>query len=180
MTPELIDRIFDHLDFVDRTPKEVDSISDWELITHRPSGTLQWQAAVRLSGMLGGGVSIRFSTPVNGWEKDVYGQVEVRPPFHQQRTFRINPAEWRPRRPHRNPTWGPDEHQLATYLDRWHPYSKNRLAGIDVFLQAKPGLALPLPQGIDTFSLYLHFCGEIWKCPTIEEVPPPPWSPSLL
>jgi hypothetical protein len=180
VSPELVERILAHLDFVDEVEKEVDSISDWQLIEHRPTGSLQWQSAVRLSGRLGGGAAVRLMTPADVWEKDVYGHIEVRPPVHPQRMLRINPVEWRPRRSHRNPNWGPEEHRLETYRDRWHPYNENRMGGIEVFLQSKTGLALPLPAPIASFSQYLHVCSKIWKCPNLKDVPPPPWSPSLL
>ena len=67
-----------------------------------------------------------------------------------------------------------------TYLDRWHPFALNRLQNPLVFLQEAVGVAAPLPEGIESFSDYLHFCAIVWNCPDIEKVPPPPWSPSLV
>lgn len=161
-------------------PKSLDSFPDWNLVMSRPAGKLYWTAAARISGMLGGGVSIRFATPADSWDKDIYGHIEVAFPALQPRRLRINPAEWRPRSEHRNPAWVPHPHALATYQDRWHPFDLNRDRGISIFMQGVSGAAVPLPDDTVSFSDYLHFCGGIWKCPDVEKVPPPPWSRRLV
>lgn len=180
MNSEQQERFFDHLDRVDRTPKELDAMPEWTLKTDRLSGRLMWHTAVKLNGRLGGGVSIRLTTPTAAWERDVYGHTEVVSPATLNRQVRINPVEWKPMRAHRNPPFDNDDHSLATYLDRWHPYELNRSLNPDTFFQKSTGIALPLPVEVDTFSDYLHFCGTVWKCPSIERVPTPPWSPQLV
>lgn len=181
MTPEQVIKFFDHLDMVNSAEKEVDSIADWEKLLHRPSGTLQWTTSVRLNGRLGGGASVRLMTPASVWEKNVYGQIEVRTPVTANRTVRLNPVEWRPLKPHHNPRLEDQVHSLATYLDRWHPYALNReMNDIDIFFQKKTGVAVPLPENVTTFVEYLNLCGQVWKCPSIKDVPPPPWSPQLV
>ncbi|WJR67185.1 hypothetical protein QTA58_00120 [Neorhizobium sp. CSC1952] len=165
---------------IDAAPKTLDSLPEWALVTSRPSGKLYWTAAVRLNGILGGGVSIRFATPADVWELDVYGHIEVAIPALGPRRLRLNPAEWRPRSDHRNQMWVPAPHSLATYKDRWHPFDLNKERGVTIFLQGSAGAAVPLPDDIDSFSDYLHFCGAIWKCPDVEKVPPPPWSRRLV
>lgn len=165
---------------VDASPKSLDSVSSWVLLTDRPSGVLQWNASVRLSGTLGGGVSARFKTPAAVWNRDVYGHLEVRSAATLNRSARLNPVEWLPRGPHRNPPLGDSEHSLETYIDRWHPYAMNRDRHVDVFFQGRTGVALPLPANVTTFLEYLDFCGQVWKCPSIKDVPPPPWSPQLV
>jgi len=180
LTPEQLQRFFEHLDMVNDAEKELDSVPKWEKLFHRPTGTLQWTASVRLNGRLGGGASARLNTPLNTWERNVYGQLEVTSPATTNRTVRLNPVEWRPLKPHHNPRFDDDEHSLATYLDRWHPYALNRERDVSVFFQHRPGVALPLPQNVTTFAEYLNFCGQVWKCPSIKDVPPPPWSPQLV
>ncbi|MBX4911218.1 MULTISPECIES: hypothetical protein [Rhizobium] len=180
MTPEQLARFFDHLDMVDAADKELDSVVDWEKILHRPSGTLQWTTSVRLNGRLGGGASVRLTTPASVWESNVYGQIEIRSAATGNRTVRLNPVEWKPLKPHHNPRIDNEEHSLATYYDRWHPYPMNRGLDVDIFFQKKIGIALPLPQNVTTFAEYLYFCGQVWKCPSMKDVPPPPWSPQLV
>lgn len=179
MTPEQYRQIFERLDAVNEADKSIDALTDWYITLNRPTGKLQWQAALKLNGRLGGGVSATLSTPIDVWEKDVYGQITVLLSA-QKRTVRLNPVEWRPIRPHSNPFNAPEGHALRTYLDRWHPYELNRDRDISVFLQSAVGVAAPLPDDINSFSDYLHFCARVWKCPDIRKVPPPPWSPSLV
>ncbi|MEA3533684.1 hypothetical protein [Rhizobium sp. CC-YZS058] len=180
MTPEQTDRFFAHLDLVDAAEKTVDFFSEWQLLLQRTTGTLQWTTSLRLGGTLGGGVSVRLITPADVWERDVYGHIEVRSAATFGRAIRINPVEWRPRRPHHNPRYADEEHSLATYLDRWHPYAVNRRQAVAVFLQHQPGIAFPLPETITSFEAYLLFCSQVWKCSDIKDVPPPPWSPQLV
>ncbi|MGY5779061.1 hypothetical protein [Rhizobium sp. LEGMi135b] len=172
--------IISRLAEIDAAPKSLDSFPEWNLVMSRPAGKLYWTSAVRLSGVLGGGVSVRFATPADVWDKDVYGHIEVAMPVLGPRRLRINPAEWRPRSDHRNPAWVQAPHALSTYRDRWHPFDLNKERGISIFLQGVSGAAVPLPDDIETFSDYLHFCGAIWKCPDVEKVQPPPWSPQLV
>lgn len=179
VTPEQGLKLLQHLEKVNEAPKSVDAFSDWYLVQNRPSGKLEWHAALRVSGQLGGGVAARLATPVDVWERDVYGHIELKLPF-MPRVVRLNPVEWRPRRPHSNPPTAPKDLALITCFDRWHPFELNRQQDPLVFLQAAVGVAAPLPGGINGFSDYLHFCAIVWKCPDIEKVPPPPWSPSLV
>jgi hypothetical protein len=179
LTPEQQEQLFRHLDNVNAAAKSVDSMSDWYTVFNRPTGRLEWQAALRMGGVLGGGVSARLTTPTEAWEADIYGQLEIRMAF-LPRAVRLNPVEWRPKRSHTNPPTAPDGLALETFFDRWHPYKLNRDQDVNVFLQGAVGVADALPDGIVSFSDYLKFCANVWKCPDIERVPPPPWSRSLL
>lgn len=179
LTPEQRKQLVDHLDHVNAASKSIDAMSQWYKVLNRPTGKLEWQAALKLDGFLGGGVSVLFSTPVDTWEADVYGQISVKMAF-LPRAVRINPVEWKPRRPHSNPPGAPEGLALETLRDRWHPYALNRDLDVQVFLQGAVGIAEPLPTGIGSFSDYLKFCAIVWKCPDIERVPPPPWSRNLL
>lgn len=179
MTPEQRRQLFEHLDRVVAASKSLDAMSEWYKVLNRPTGKLEWQAALKLDGFLGGGVSVLFSTPVDAWEADVYGQLNVKM-ASLPRALRLNPVEWRPRRAHTNSPNAPEGLALETLLDRWHPYNINRDQDVAVFMQAAVGIAEPLPAGINSFSDYLKFCAIVWKCPDIERVPPPPWSRSLL
>jgi len=175
-------RFFQHLDYVYNAQKEIDSIPEWRLKTDRQSGRLTWLAAVKLNGVLGGGVSVRIATPVDVWEHDIYGHIEINSVETLRKTARIIPVEWRPRGLHGNPPCGNQEYSQVLLKDRWHPYDKNRrLQNPNVFFQNNvTGIAVPLPLEITTFLDYLKFCGQVWKCPSIEEVPTPPWSPRLI
>jgi len=182
MNQEQRARFFEHLDYVHNAEKELDSIPEWTLKPDRQRGRLTWFAAVKLNGVLGGGVSVRITTPADVWEHDVYGQIEINSIETLRRTARILPVEWRSIKDHRNPPIPDSEHSRETYRDRWHPYDKNRdLQNPAIFFQDNvTGIAFPLPLGITTFLDYLNFCSRVWKCPSIEEIPTPPWSPKLI
>ncbi len=70
----------------------------------------------------------------------------------------------------------PVEHRSMTLTDRIHPFALNRRYGIGVFKQTEPGVAIEFPRAITRFEDYLKLCAEIWKCPDVEDIPPPPWS----
>jgi hypothetical protein len=176
---EQADRIRARLQEVNDAPKTLDFMSEWETVLNRPSGKLQWQTALRLNGVLGGGVSALLCTPVDAWESDVYGQLTVKPSF-LSRALRLNPVEWRPLRPHSNPRYAPPDFALQTYTDRWHPFELNKDCDINVFLQKAVSVAAPLPSDMRTFSDFLSFCARVWKCSEIQKVPPPPWSKNLI
>jgi hypothetical protein len=179
LSPEQQRQLLDHLDHVNSASKSIDAMSNWYTVFNRPAGRFEWQAALKLGGTLGGGVSARLATPVDAWEADVYGQLEVRVAF-LPRAARLIPVEWRPKRPHTNPPGAPEGLALETFFDRWHPYDLNRDQDVSVFLQGAVGFADALPDWIISFSDYLKFCAIVWKCPDIERVPTPPWSRSLL
>ena len=172
--------IIERLAVIDASEKTLDNLPNWILVLDRPSGKLYWNAAVRVNSFLGGGVSIRFTTPQEAWNSDVYGHIEVAIPSLGSRRLRLNPAEWKPKKEHHNPAWAPEPHRLTTCLDRWHPYSLNKNNGLNIFTQAAVGVAVPFPDDILTFSDYLSFCAGIWKCPDVLKVTPPPWSPQLI
>jgi len=94
---EQVARFFEHLDKVHDAQKEIDSIPQWELKPDRQRGRLTWLAAVKLNGILGGGVSVRIVTPADMWERDVYGHIEINSVETLGKTARIIPVEWRPR-----------------------------------------------------------------------------------
>ncbi|WP_376710355.1 hypothetical protein [Pseudochrobactrum lubricantis] len=178
MNSHQIDQIFNFLDTVNKSEKTFDDFSKWDEYTDRSSGKLRYVTAIQLNGILGGGVSIRITTPKETWEEDVYGQIEVRPP-RMKRSLRVNPIEWRPLRPHVNSATAPSPYGLQQYFDRWHPYDLNKPLGIGAFDQSDKGVATPLPRAISSFSEYLELCSEIWKCPDVKGIPTPPWSPQL-
>lgn len=64
----------------------------------RLSGRLFWFTAIKLNGYLGGGVSARFTNPVDTWEQDVYGHLEIRSAATGYKVARIYPVEWRPKK----------------------------------------------------------------------------------
>lgn len=118
-------------------------------------------------------------TPESAWERDVYGHIEIAHP-ELSRPVRIIPVEWRPLHPHDNRGRGPPEHRFRTLTDRWHPFDINAPLGIDVFLQAAVGIAVPLPREIANFSEYCNLCAELWNCPDVRLVPAPEWREDLL
>lgn len=94
-------------------------------------------------------------------------------------TLRLNPVEWRPLRDHRNRPDASPEYRGKTLTDRIHPFAANKRYGVAVFKQSEPGIAVEFPRAISRFEDYLKLCAEIWKCPDVEDIPPPPWSRRL-
>lgn len=173
------DEILARLDQVHQAEKSFDSPPIWVQSQERTSAILSCQVSLRLNGILTGGASIRIRTPLNCWEEDVYGQIEVRL-FGLRRQLRLSPVEWKPMREHRNPATAPEELRYLILEDRYHPYELNRPLGVNVFYQTLTGVAAPLPQTIANFQDYASLCAEIWNCPDMGSVPPPPWSRSLI
>lgn len=83
-------------------------------------------------------------------------------------------------REHRNAGDAPGAHRFAVLRDRWHPFELNRERPLAVFTQSEPGVIAPLPRAIESFSEYVHLCAELWNCPDMPGVPPPPWARVLL
>jgi len=117
-------------------------------------------------------------TPQDTWDEEVYGQIEVRMPGISH--LRLNPVEWRPLRYHDNPPDAPAAHQFVRLWDRWHPFDLNRPLGIRAFQQTRSGVAIPLLRAVTTFSEYTHLCADIWRCPDLLGLRPPPWSKQLI
>lgn len=134
---------------------------------------------LRLNGVLAGGASVRLKTPVDAWEDDVYGHVEVRV-IGIPRAFRLDPVEWRPLAPHTNSPNAPGELASLTLFDRHHPCDLNLPFGLPVFQQIAPGVAAPLPRDIPTFQEYVNLCAEVWRCPDMRTIQPPEWAETLL
>jgi len=168
-----------HLARVAASEKTFDSEPRWVERHHREGVRLDLAVALRLDGVLGGGASVLLSTPQGAWERDLYGHIKVEIPG-RKKTFRLSPIEWRPLKPHRNPGDAPDELRFLELFDRWHPFEANRNRPLATFSQDAQGVAAPLPRGIDSFSDYVHLCGEVWNCPAMGTVRPPPWSRVLL
>ena len=180
MDPDFEAQIIDHLRAVSLAEKTFDSPVDWKPIKDsRGQERLYLRGALRLDGQLGGGVSLLISTPRTDWERDVYGQLEVRRPGIRAH-LRLLPVEWRPRRQHRNPASASDDLKLLTLVDRWHSFEDNAPLGINGFNQTQTGIARDLPRAISSFSDYLNLASEIWKLPDLRTIAPPPWSKTLL
>lgn len=179
MTPAEVETLLLKLSLVNAAKKTFDSFSDWATVTDRSSSALHYVVALRLDGVLGGGASMRLVTPTNGWEKEVYGQIEIALPGTRS-SLRLGPIEWGPKRQHRNPANAPAPHSLKTVGDRWHPFDLNQPLGIRVFQQFDSGVAVPLPRAISSFSDYIVLCAELWNCPDATRIPPPPWSRTLF
>lgn len=179
MTPAEADALLARLGTVNGAAKSFDAFPNWEIVTDRSSSALHYVTALRIDGALGGGVSLRLVTPISAWEQDVYGQISVAVPGARSQ-LRLTPIEWRPRREHRNPDRAPEPHRLISVKDRWHPFDLNRPLGIRVFQQADPGVAVPLPRAISSFSDYIALCAELWNCPDATRIPAPPWSRTLF
>ena len=171
--------IYDRLRFIAEAKKAFDSTPKWEPITHRASQRLVMVVALRLNGVLRGGVSLRLRTPIAAWDEDVYGQIEVRLPG-MNRPLRLNPIEWRPRRYHDNPASSPPAHRNQRLWDRWHPFDLNALHGMQGFDQSGGGIAVPLPHIPASFSEYANLCASLWVCSDMYDLPPPPWTDEML
>ena len=171
--------IVERLRFISEARKAFDSKPKWELTPYRASQRLVMIVALKLNGVLKGGVSLRLRTPVNSWEEDVYGQLEVKLPG-MNRALRLNPVEWRPKRYHDNPSSGPQAHRNERLWDRWHPFELNVMHGMQGFDQSGGGIAVPLPSVPGSFSEYADLCASLWICNDMYEVPPPPWTRDML
>ena len=118
-------------------------------------------------------------TPGDVWEEDVYGHIEVRLPG-ATRTLRLNPIEWRPLRYHDNPPSAPPAHRSQRLFDRWLPFDINEKHSIAAFDQSGPGIAIPLPRVPNSFAEYADLCSDLWRCPDMMGLTPPPWSRKML
>lgn len=167
------------MQFVADAKKSFDTHPKWEILPNRYSRVLSLVVALRLNGTLRGGVSIRIVTPEDSWEEDVYGHLEVKLP-QNRRLLRVNPVEWRPLRHHDNPPNAPDAHRNQRVYDRWHPFDINAAYGLRSFDQSGPGIAVPLPRTVDNFTNYMELCADIWRCPDMYELEPPPWTKELI
>lgn len=154
--------------------KEFDGPAAWIVRTDRPTPSLELSVSLRIDGILRG-ARVRLKTPQPSWEADVYGHIEVTVSRHHG-FLRLAPIEWRPQRAHTNSASAPAEYRLLSFLDRWHPPELNYERGIAAFAQDVPGVAAPLPRAIATFEEYLGLCADLWNCPDMARVPPPPWT----
>jgi hypothetical protein len=159
---------------IDAAEKSFDAWSEWSRETDRNTTRLHYRTALRVGGVLGGGVLLHIHTPEEQWDSDVYGQITVT--TRASVTLRLNPIEWRPIREHRNRADAPANHRFKTLSDRIHPFALNRRYGVGVFRQWDQGVAVEFPRAITRFEDYLKLCAEIWNCPDVEDIPPPPWS----
>lgn len=174
MTPDEAAEAIATLRAIASATKEFDEPPKWVVRTDRPTPALELSASLRIDGVLRG-VRIRLKTPRPSWEADVYGHIEVTVARHRG-FLRLAPIEWRPQRAHTNSARAPAEHRLLSFLDRWHPPELNYDLGIDAFAQDAPGIAAALPRAIATFEEYLGLCADLWHCPDMASVPPPPWT----
>lgn len=179
MRSRLSQPIIDRLRFVADTKKSFDSEPTWRSAPNRSSDRLTLVVALRLQGVLRGGVSIRLATPRDVWEEDVYGHIEVRLPG-VSRSLRLNPVEWRPLRHHDNPPDAPLAHRSQRLWSRWLPFEVNALYGAGAFDQSASGIATPLPREPAAFSEYADLCADLWRCPDLLGLAPPPWARTLL
>lgn len=177
MTPAEAAAAIDLLKAIAPAPKRFDSRPGWVTRRDRPTPFLELQVGLRIDGVARG-VQVRLSTPQPAWESDLYGQIGVAIP-QARGLLRLAPVEWRPLRAHTNPARAPAHLRLLTLVDRWHPPEHNYALGVPAFLQHLPGVAAPLPRVIATFEDYLGLCAELWNCPDMAGIPPPPWTQEL-
>ena len=175
MDPAQSHPILDRLRWIADAKKGFDAKPTWTTIEHRASARLDLVVALRLGGVLRGGVSMRLQTPRDVWEEDVYGHIEVRFP-DSKRALRLNPIEWRPLRHHDNPPTSPPAHRGQRLLDRWLPFHFNQRLGLGAFDQSVPGIAVPLPRAPNSFLEYTDLCSDLWHLPDMMGLAPPPWA----
>ncbi len=174
-----VGQILDRLRTIDEARKSFDVKPQWVTTQNRSTQRLTLNVALRLDGILRGGVSILLATPVDAWEEDVYGHIAVRLPG-LSRSLRLNPVEWSPLRHHDNPLSGPAAHRGVRLFDRWHPFDINAQFGLASFDQSGPGIAVELPRVPNRFSEFSDLCSNLWRCPDMMGLPPPPWSRRLV
>ena len=165
--------------FIVDAAKTFDSEPSWRETTNRLSTRLSLVVGIRLKGILQGGVSLRLVTRSDAWEEDVYGHIEVRLPG-DSRMLRLLPVEWRPLRYHDNPPHAPAAHRNQRLWDRYLPFDINAEFGLGAFDQSSSGIATELPRMPSSFAQYTDLCSDLWKCPDLLGLPPPPWTRALL
>lgn len=159
--------------------KDFDSKPDWVERENREGVRLTLTVPLLLDGEFGGGVEALLSTPKGAWEEDLYGQITVRHPA-KSLNLRVCPVEWRPLKTHDNSGDAPKDLRFQTLSDRFHPFDLNKALSLEVFAQRARGIAAPLPRAIASFSDYIDLCADLWNCPNMRSVPPPPWAKVLL
>lgn len=174
MTPTEAAAAIDLLKAIAPAEKRFDSHPDWIVRRDRPTPSLEFSVGLLIDGVARG-VQVHLKTPQPAWESDLYGQIGVAYP-RVKGLLRLAPVEWRPLRVHSNPAAAPPHLRLLTLSDRWHPPAENFALGPPAFLQHIPGIAAPLPRAIATFEEYLSLCADLWNCPDMASVPPPPWT----
>ena len=122
---------------------------------------------------------MRLATPTDAWEQDVYGHIEVRLPG-VSRTLRLNPVEWRPLRYHDNPPNASAAHRNQRLYDRHLPFVLNAPLGLGPFDQSSAGIAVELPRAPANFQEYTDLCSDLWICPDLLGLEPPPWMRNIV
>lgn len=178
MRPDQERAVLDRLAEIHAAEKSFDATPVWEQYDQRSTVRLRLVAPIRVNGRLGGGVSLRIHTPATSWESDVYGQIEV--PKPTKGSWRLDPVEWRPLKPHTNGPDAPASHRLKNLTDRIHPFPVNRRYGLKVFEQGSVGVAEDFPRAITRFEEYLDLCSEVWNFPDLRRLPPPQWTMLLV
>lgn len=171
-------KILDRLAFVVEAKKTFDSKPQWSRVQSRDSERLQLSVSLLIGGALKA-VTLRLVTPANVWEEDVYGQLEVRG-LNLPKHLRLLPIEWRPLRHHDNPPDAPEPHDSLRLFDRYMPFHLNMDRGIGVFTQTRTAVMVDLPRAVSDFPSYCDLCSDIWRCPDMIGLKPPPWSRTLV
>jgi hypothetical protein len=169
----------DRLRFIAEAKKSFDSTPSWIEVPSRLSTRLSLVVALRLNGILRGGVSLRIITPSDAWEEDVYGHIEVRLPG-LTRALRLTPVEWKPLRYHDNPPNAPAAHRNRRLWDRYMPFEINAQFGLAAFDQSASGIATELTRQPTSFKEYTDLCSDLWNCPDLLGLSPPPWTRKLI
>jgi hypothetical protein len=169
----------DRLRFIAEAKKSFDSEPAWSPVPSRLSSRLSLVVALRLDGILRGGVSLRLETPLDVWEEDVYGHIEVRA-LGMTRALRVLPVEWKPFRWHDNPPSAPPAHRNQRLWDRYMPFEINAQHGLGAFDQSTSGIAIELPRQVANFNEYTDLCSSLWNCPDLLGLAAPPWSREIL
>lgn len=179
MDQDVETKIIERLGEIHRAVKSLNSWPGWAEESGPESPKLFYRAPLKVDGDLGA-VFFRIHTPKHDMLRgELYGHLEVIHPGISGH-LRLEPIEWRMRSPHHNPPHAPNGHAYKMLLDRIHPFELNRGLGLGVFRQHDKGVACDLPRAIVSYRDYLKLCAERWRCPDIEELPPPPWEPRLV
>ncbi|MGY2052930.1 hypothetical protein [Methylobacterium sp. JK268] len=178
MNSEHQQRILDRLAFVVEAKKTFDSAPKWERVPYRDGERLQLTVALRVAGVLRA-VTLRLVTPADVWEEDVYGHLEVRG-LGLAKHLRLLPIEWRPLHHHDNPPDAPAPHAGLRLFDRFMPFDLNMDRGLGVFAQNRPAVMVDLPRAPTDFLSYCDLCSDLWRCPDMIGLEPPPWSRAMI
>lgn len=157
-----------------RSWKQVVARVDWQ----ETARGLQLVHALAIDDVVHEGLSLRLTCVRSQPDRLVTCQIE-----HHVISGRVVPLariDWRPRAPHNNRGLGPRALRYKLIAgSQHHPFEFNFSLGADRMAHDNLPIAVPLDPDPEDFRALLRVVGECFRINGLEEVPEPPWEPSL-